>query len=289
MVEAILKLATQMQIHTVAEGIDNASQVQYLKQAGCDMVQGYYYFLPMPMEEFCSKVFHEGQPGYADRAENSMTPSVQQHAFNKVTMFSLQTAADEITFSNLFSPVQEGRCVISNATSLFQHSVLIHENDHKDFFHLLERCQKEDGWVEDTIRFYTANGRYEWLEIHMHRESSLPNEEMIISGTNLTPQGVKPSLRFLIKAMSVFSRDPKLKLMLDEPHIDVNMLHGITARTLVLAGEKDMVEEEETLQIGANIPGAVTRILPGEGHGSYIVHKTTVAELIDAFIKGGKE
>lgn len=112
-------------------------------------------------------------------------------------------------------------------------------------------------------------------------------KEMIISGTNLTPQGVKPSLRFLIKAMSVFSRDPKLKLMLDEPHIDVNMLHGITARTLVLAGEKDMVEEEETLQIGANIPGAVTRILPGEGHGSYIVHKTTVAELIDTFIKGG--
>ena len=191
MVEAILKLATQMQIHTVAEGIDNASQVQYLKQAGCDMVQGYYYFLPMPMEEFCSKVFHEGQPGYADHAENSMTPSVQQHTFNKVTMFSLQTAADEITFSNLFSPVQEGRCVISNATSLFQHSVLIHENDHKDFFHLLERCQKEDGWVEDTIRFYTANGRYEWLEIHMHRESSLPNEEMIISGTLVNMAGLK--------------------------------------------------------------------------------------------------
>lgn len=113
--------------------------------------------------------------------------------------------------------------------------------------------------------------------------------EMIISGTNLTPDGVKPGLKYLIKAMTVFSRDPKLRLMLDEPHIDVKMLHGIKARTLVLAGEKDAVREEETLQIGANIPGAVIKILPGESHGSYIVHKTTVAELIDAFIKGGKE
>lgn len=113
--------------------------------------------------------------------------------------------------------------------------------------------------------------------------------EMIISGTNLTPDGVKPGLKYLIKAMTLFSRDPKLRLMLDEPHIDVKMLHGIKARTLVLAGEKDAVKEEETLQIGANIPGAVIRILPGESHGSYIVHKTTVAELIDAFIKGGKE
>ncbi len=113
--------------------------------------------------------------------------------------------------------------------------------------------------------------------------------EMIISGTNLTPDGVKPGLKYLIKAMTVFSRDPKLRLMLDEPHIDVKMLHGIKARTLVLAGEKDAVKEEETLQIGANIPGAVVKILPGESHGSYIVHKTTVAELIDAFIKRGKE
>lgn len=113
--------------------------------------------------------------------------------------------------------------------------------------------------------------------------------EMIISGTNLTPDGVKPGLKYLIKAMTLFSRDPKLRLMLDEPHIDVKMLQGIKARTLVLAGEKDAVKEEETLQIGANIPGAVVKILPGESHGSYIVHKTTVAELIDAFIKGGKE
>ena len=190
-VEAILKLSTQMQIHTVAEGIDNASQVQYLKQSGCDMIQGFYYFPPMPMEEFCRRVFHKGQPGYADSAENNLVQFTQRHTTSQITMFSLQTAADQITFSNLFSPVLEGRHVLSNATALFQYSALIHENDHKDFFHLLERCQKEDGWVENTIRFYTAKGRYEWLEIHMHRESFLSGEGMIISGTLVNMAGLK--------------------------------------------------------------------------------------------------
>ena len=191
MVEAILKLSTQIQIHTVAEGIDNATQVQYLKQAGCDMIQGYYYFQPMPMEEFCYRVFHDGQPGYADGSDNNAARSVQRNTSNKITLFSLQTATDQITFSNLFSPVQEGRYVLSNAASLFQYSALIHENDHKDFFRLLERCQKEDGWVENTLRFYTAEGRYEWLEIHMHREATLSGEGTIISGTLVNMAGLK--------------------------------------------------------------------------------------------------
>lgn len=193
-VEAILKLATQMQIRTVAEGIDNASQIQYLKQAGCDMVQGFYFFQPMPMEEFCIRAFHKGQPGYAEGTEKKSAQALQsaeRHASNKITMFSLHTSADQIAFSNLFSPVQEEKYVLSNASSLFQYSALIHENDQKDFFRLLERCKKENGWVENTIRFYTARDRYEWLEVHMHREITLPDEEMIFSGVLVNMAGWK--------------------------------------------------------------------------------------------------
>ncbi len=110
-------------------------------------------------------------------------------------------------------------------------------------------------------------------------------KDMVISGTNVQPEGVAPALRALIRAMYLFSRDKKLKLMLEEPHISDETLRSVRARTLVLAGSKDLVKESETLHIGANIPGAVTRILPGEGHGSYIVHSTKAAALIDAFVK----
>ena len=193
-VEAVLKLAAQMQIRTVAEGIDNASQIQYLKQVGCDMVQGYHYFMPMPMEEFCLRAFHKGQPSYVDGIENHLSPGFQasdRHTSNKITMFSLKTGEDQISFSNLFSPVQEGCYVLSNASSLFRYSAFIHENDRNDFFRMLDRCQKENGWVENTIRFYTAQDRYEWLEVHMHREAVSSSEGVIISGTLVNMAGLK--------------------------------------------------------------------------------------------------
>lgn len=114
-------------------------------------------------------------------------------------------------------------------------------------------------------------------------------EEMIISGTNITPQGVAAPMRYLIRTINFLHKDPKMKLMLEEPNIDPAMLHQIKARTLVLAGARDVVREEETLKIGANIPHATVRILPGEGHGSYIVHKTKIAELIAEFTSGGRQ
>lgn len=106
---------------------------------------------------------------------------------------------------------------------------------------------------------------------------------LIVSGANLTPDGVKPAIKLLIRVMHLFKKDPKLALMLREPHIGDDILHGISAKTLVLAGSKDLVLEEQTRHIAAMIPGAELRILEGEGHGSYIVHKEKIGEIIRDF------
>ena len=108
---------------------------------------------------------------------------------------------------------------------------------------------------------------------------------LIVSGANVTPFGVKPALRILVRGMHLFMKDAKLALMLNEPLIGDDVLHRITARTLVLAGSKDLIKERETRHIADVIPGAKLQILEGEGHGSYIVHKTKIAELIRAFVK----
>ena len=193
-VEAIIKIASQMQIRTVAEGIDNASQVQYLKQAGCDMVQGFYFFQPMSIEEFSNAVYSKeelryvSEEGKPDKTENV---SSAPNASGNIIMFSMLTESDKMTFSSCFSPVLEGQRVVHNAISLLCHSELIHENDRKDFLHLLERCLKknENNWVEDSIRFYTAKGRYEWMEVHMHKEYIHAAGETVISGTMINTAG----------------------------------------------------------------------------------------------------
>ena len=69
-------------------------------------------------------------------------------------------------------------------------------------------------------------------------------------------------------------------LMAREPHISDNTLRKIQARTLVLAGENDMITEKETRHIAETIPGAEMKILPGETHGSYIIHSEKLGEMI---------
>ncbi len=51
-VETIIALSKRLNIHTVAEGVEYMWQTEFLKSAGCDMVQGYVYAKPMPVEEF---------------------------------------------------------------------------------------------------------------------------------------------------------------------------------------------------------------------------------------------
>ena len=109
---------------------------------------------------------------------------------------------------------------------------------------------------------------------------------LITSGANLNPTGVKLWLQLLVRGIYALNKDKKYSLMFNEPQIADETLRAIRARTLVLAGSKDLVREEETRHIAAMIPGAELRILPGEGHGSYIVHKEKIAQLISDFCRG---
>ena len=109
---------------------------------------------------------------------------------------------------------------------------------------------------------------------------------LIVSGSNTSPKAVKPWLRVLIAVLRMVTKDKKIKLMLNEPQITDAELGKIRARTLVLAGSGDLIPEWETRHIAGAIPGAELKILPGENHGSYIVHSLKIAELIREFLKG---
>ena len=55
MVEIIIEIANFLKLKTVAEGVENDEQLNALKQMGCDIVQGYYFSKPLPVDEFTEK------------------------------------------------------------------------------------------------------------------------------------------------------------------------------------------------------------------------------------------
>nr|WP_296483007.1 EAL domain-containing protein [Rhodoferax sp.] len=51
-VTAIINLASSLGMHTIAEGVETASQLTFLRLQGCDEVQGYYFSRPLPKDQF---------------------------------------------------------------------------------------------------------------------------------------------------------------------------------------------------------------------------------------------
>lgn len=50
MVRAVVGLARELAITTVAEGVENAHTAAWLRQHGCDIAQGFYYGVPIDVE-----------------------------------------------------------------------------------------------------------------------------------------------------------------------------------------------------------------------------------------------
>ncbi|WP_173472127.1 putative bifunctional diguanylate cyclase/phosphodiesterase [Eubacterium ruminantium] len=55
-VSEAIKLARNLKMKTVAEGVEVKEQVDFLAGEGCDMIQGFYYAKPMPGEEYREKM-----------------------------------------------------------------------------------------------------------------------------------------------------------------------------------------------------------------------------------------
>lgn len=64
----ILKTAQALHMKSVAEGVETRGYVDFLRELGCDYVQGYVYYKPMPAEEFEERFLVNGEKVSFDEA-----------------------------------------------------------------------------------------------------------------------------------------------------------------------------------------------------------------------------
>lgn len=100
-------------------------------------------------------------------------------------------------------------------------------------------------------------------------------ERLILNGANLSADGVKRTIQIpieigykLARKFSEKSNSAKLNaeilgLMVNEPNVTPDELAGIRAKTLVIAGKKDMIKEEHTRLIATSIPDAILQFIKG--------------------------
>lgn len=99
---------------------------------------------------------------------------------------------------------------------------------------------------------------------------------LILNGANLNDRGVKPSVQIPIiigyRTASLFAKRSReaakhaeiLGLMIGQPDISEAELRQLRARTLVIAGTKDMIKESHTRLIYKNIPDAELVFVKGD-------------------------
>lgn len=61
MVQLMIDIAAFLNVPVIAEGVETEEQYRLLKENGCDIIQGYYFSKPLPVEQFSEMIEKEGK------------------------------------------------------------------------------------------------------------------------------------------------------------------------------------------------------------------------------------
>lgn len=117
--------------------------------------------------------------------------------------------------------------------------------------------------------------------------SFYPNvlSKLIVAGANLYPEGLKKNELLMMKNDYDKTKNPYLKMMIDEPHFSDKDLNRIQIPTLVLAGEHDVIRLNHTKKIHHQIPNSELIICKSMNHGNYIENSAYLRTILIEFCK----
>ena len=148
----------------------------------------------------------------------------------------------------------------------------------EDVFQLIQTLH-----LEKPLYYGHSDGGIIGLLLEIRHPGTLGG--MAISGTNLSPQGLREDFLESCRSQNAVNPDPLITLMLQEPHIAPEELEGIRIPVLVTVGENDLILPEETACIAAHLPNAEKVVLKGEDHGSYVVGSDIMGQLLIDFFR----
>ena len=65
---AIIEMAHTLQLEVIAEGVETGEQLAFLREHGCDQIQGYHLSAPLPVSELEDRIYQRLATASQDRA-----------------------------------------------------------------------------------------------------------------------------------------------------------------------------------------------------------------------------
>ena len=106
-------------------------------------------------------------------------------------------------------------------------------------------------------------------------------EAIYLSGINLFPSGIKFKDLRAMKKDYKYTKDPNVLMMINSPYFTKNDFKDLKAKVTLIYGEDDCMRKHHIKLAHKWLVGSKLIIIPGENHGSYIVHSDKLLDYID--------
>lgn len=190
-VASVVRMAKWLDIPTIAEGVEKEEQVEFLKNIGCEYVQGYYFAKPMPayaynsiacanngFDKISKKTFDTNQIFAMDaEMENFVSDSTQAIAIYEYDQETLEVLRVNNAYYELMG--YDDRYIRAN--NLLD---VLEEKSKKIIHDTLEEVVQTKGTVGCEYEKVLSNGKRVWLHLKLKYINSIEGRNIII-GTHM--------------------------------------------------------------------------------------------------------
>ncbi len=180
--ETVINMARQMKVPVVVEGVETQKQENYLLKMGCRYSQGYYYFKPMPIEDFEKLIMDERNVDY-----NGMwckqVEQIHVREFLDVNIFN-DTMINNILGAAAFYDVYDNQVEITRVNEQYYRmagisskednqdfkkiSNHVHDDDRRTLFNLFEAAYEQQATgAEGYIHYIRTDGKVLWVHMRV--------------------------------------------------------------------------------------------------------------------------
>ncbi len=181
--ESIINMARSMTIPVIVEGVETQEQIEFLSDIGCRYMQGYFFYRPMPVEEFEELI---ADPANIDLRGIEFKTNEQMHTRE----FLDENVVSDTMLNNILGPVaiycrngdnvdivrynqQFYRMVGIDAKQLNERcqgmQQYLHPEDRGKLFGLLDAAARDRlNGARGVVRVYKPNGVMCWIALQLY-------------------------------------------------------------------------------------------------------------------------
>lgn len=256
-ISSVIRMAKWLNIPVIAEGVDRAEQVEFLKSVGCDYIQGFYYSKPLPAADYEKLISdQEEQPvpengasvndllwgksggllAYIDSIDQPATIYECFPDSSVVMVCSNKAFSQKYGYgSSIYGKLNVKNCIDSECKEKFTSSVLIaYFTDVTDMVLTDKRINEYKNYIQDEI-----DRKHKILIVSNNSDTCCQLEEILSQeNTVFTAETIQAGKKLLLNEdidliyfdIQLISKDDEFPLDIDErrlPVIAITQAHSV--------------------------------------------------------------